>query len=284
MKEYKSKFPVRRIDSHKGDYGHVLIVAGSVGFTGAAYLASQTSILSGSGLVTLAIPESLNQIMAVKLTEVMTLPLSETKEKTLSLDATDKIIEFSEKINACAIGPGLSRNKETGKLAKALLKKIDKPVVLDADGINALEGDPEILKARKGLTVITPHPGEMARLLKTTSENVQKDRENVAKNLSVKYNVVTILKGYKTVVANPGGEVYVNNTGNSGMSTAGMGDVLTGIVASFIGQGIDPYSASVLAVYLHGKAGDIVANEKGQFGLIATDVMNKLPYVLKDEI
>jgi len=283
-KSHIKKLPKRRKESHKGDFGHVLVVAGSQGMTGAAYLTSQAALLSGSGLVTLSIPESLNAIMEGKLTEVMTLPLPETGDMSLGIRAAGPIVKFSEKADAVAIGPGLSRNKETARLILTLLTEIKKPVIIDADGINALEGKQDVLKRRKGITVLTPHPGEMARLIGKGVDEVQKKREKVAKSVSVQYNCVTILKGYHTVVAGENGEVYVNETGNSGMSTAGMGDVLTGMIASFVGQGVNPFSASVVSVYFHGKAGDIVAREKGQFSLIASDVLGTLPKVFKDSI
>ena len=284
VKKHISKIPKRHVDSHKGDYGHVFVIAGSRGMTGAAFLTSQAAILSGSGLVTLAIPESLNPIMEVKLTEVMTLALPETKDASLSNTAGKSILDFAESVNVIAIGPGLSKNKDTQTLVRELVEKIKKPIVLDADGINALAGHPEILKKRKGVTVLTPHPGEMARFIDEDISYIQKNREKVAKNISVEYNCVTILKGYRTIVANPDGEIYVNRTGNSGMSTAGVGDILTGLVASLIGQGIDPYSASILSAYFHGKAGDLAALEKGQFSLIASDLLLKLPQVFRDAV
>ncbi len=277
------KMPLRsKKDSHKGDYGHVFVLAGSLGMTGAAYLCSEAALVSGSGLVTLGIPKSLNDIMEVKLTEVMTLSLDETPEKTLSVKAKNDILAFASKSNVCAIGPGLSVNKSTKELIKKILPSIDKPVVIDADGLNALESNVDILKKRKAPTVVTPHVGEMKRLMGKVKKDAKNFKENVAKEFSLKYNVVVVLKGHKTVVAAPNGALFVNNTGNSGMSTAGCGDVLTGMIASFIGQGIDPYGASVLAVYMHGKSGDIVAKEKGQFSLIATDLISTLPRVFKE--
>lgn len=284
VKKHISKIPKRQKDSHKGDYGHVFVIAGSQGLTGAAYLVSQSALRSGSGLVTLAIPKTLNPIMEIKLTEAMTLPLQETKDVSLSLKSKDRILDFVQHIDVVAMGPGLSRNSETQELVIELLEKIEKPVVLDADGLNALEGKAGVLKKRKDLTVITPHPGEMARLTGKDSSYIQKNREKVAKSFSLQYNCVSILKGFRTVVANPQGNVYINETGNTGMSTAGVGDVLTGIVASLIGQGIDTYSASVIGVYFHGKAGDLAVKDKGAFSLIASDLLAKLPLVFKDEI
>ena len=281
VKRHISQVPPRRENTHKGDFGHVLVVAGSRGMTGAASLASRAALLAGSGLVTCGVPESLNAIMEVKLTEAMTLALPETKEATLALKAAEKIVKFSEKADAVALGPGVSRQKDTQKLIRGLLLKIKKPLVLDADGIVALSDNPNILKRRAQPTVLTPHPGEMSRLTGKSVRAVQGGRKKLAEAFAKKYNTVLVLKGYRTVIASPKGDVYVNKTGNSGMGTAGVGDVLTGIIASFIGQGIIPYSASVLGVYLHGLAGDIAAKEKGQFSLIASDLLAKLPQAIK---
>jgi len=284
VKKHISKIRKRQADTHKGDFGHVFVVAGSVGMTGAAYLSSQAALLSGSGLVTLGIPESLNAIMEVKLTEAMTLPLPETKEQSLSLKARGKIIEFSKETDVLVIGPGLSRHKDTTRLVKTLLKSINRPVVLDADGIIAVADSLDILKRRKSPTVLTPHPGEFSRLVKRDIRSIQEDRAKIASSFAKKYKVILVLKGHRTLVVDPRGEIYVNKTGNSGMSTAGVGDILTGMIASFIGQGVDAKSASVIGVYIHGKAGDIAAKDKGQFSMIASDMLNKLPQALKGTI
>ncbi|MDD4202742.1 MAG: NAD(P)H-hydrate dehydratase [Candidatus Omnitrophica bacterium] len=282
MKEHIQNIKKRGLDTHKGDFGHVFVVAGSVGMTGAAYLTSQTALLCGSGLVTLGIPESLNDIMEIKLTEVMTLPLEQTVSRTLSLKAEKRIMDFSEKVNVCALGPGLSTNKKTLTLIRKIVPKLKVPLVLDADGLNAISTNVGLLKKRKAATVITPHLGEMARLTGKSVKRIENFKENVAKEFAMKYNVVVVLKGYNTVIADTNGQTFINTTGNSGMSTAGTGDVLTGIIASLIGQGIHPYSAAVLGVYMHGKAGDLVAKEKGQFSLIATDILKALPRIFKD--
>ncbi len=276
VKEHIGKIQERKADSHKGDYGRVLVVAGSPGMTGAAYLCAQGALKSGSGLVTTGIPESLNQIMEIKLTEVMTLPLLETPAGYLSVRAQDKILEFAKKCNVVALGPGIGEEDEPQILTKGLLKAIDKPLVLDADGINALGGDLTILKERKARSVLTPHPGEMARLTGKSIEDVQADREGAAKVLAEQTGAVVCLKGHKTVVASPDGKVYTNDTGNSGMATGGSGDVLTGMITSFIGQGIDDYSAAISAVYIHGLAGDIAAERKGTFSMSAVDILSSL--------
>lgn len=282
VKQHISKIPRRKPDTHKGDFGHVFIVAGSKGMTGAAFLASHAAMLSGSGLVTCGIPKSLNFILEIKLTEAMTLALPEIKEGALSVSAGKGILEFSKKVNAVAIGPGLSRYRETQKLVRDLLKKLQKPVVLDADGIVALANNLSLLKKRKAPTILTPHPGEMSRLSGKDVRAIQSNREKAASDFAKKHGVVLALKGYRTVVADPKGSTYVNKTGNSGMSSGGVGDVLTGMIASFVGQGINPYSAAVLGVYLHGMAGDIAAKEKGQFSLIASDLLDTLPRVIKN--
>jgi NAD(P)H-hydrate epimerase len=277
IKKYLKKIPKRPEESNKGDYGKVFIIAGSVGMTGAAYLCSQGALKAGSGLVTCGIPKSLNQIMEIKLTEAMTLPLPETKNHSLSLKAKDEILNFSKKCDSVAIGPGLGQNKETQKLVKELITKIKSPIVLDADGINALNGNMQILKTRKQKTVITPHPGEMSHLIKKDIKYIQSNRKNIAKKIAKETAAVVCLKGHKTVVASPNGKIYINTTGNSGMASGGVGDVLTGIITSFIGQGMDCFSASVVSVYIHGLAGDIATTKKGQFSMIASDIIEYLP-------
>jgi len=270
------RLPKRRNSTHKGDYGHVLVLAGSRGLTGAAYLTSQAALLSGSGLVTLGIPESLNAVMARKLTEVMTLPLPETREATLSPLAYSKIAKFIKRVDAVAIGPGLSRNAGTVKLVQRLTKGLRKQFVLDADGINAFIGKKNLLK-KAARAVITPHPGELGGLLGKKTSEIQKNRLILAKTFANEYNKILVLKGNKTVVAQPDGKCYINTTGNPGMASGGTGDVLTGIIVSLIGQGIELFRAASLGVYVHGLAGDLAVKEKGQISLIATDLLKKLP-------
>jgi len=277
------KIKRRNKDTHKGDYGHLLIVAGSLGMTGAAYLCSEAALLSGAGLITLGIPKSLNPIMERKLTEVMTLPLPETKDQTISKSAYKQIVGFSKKCDCLAIGPGLSQNKDTQILICSLIRDLKMPMVIDADGLNALSENRKILKARnKRLeTIITPHPGEMARLFDRSSKFVQKNKKIVAKKFASEYNVTTVLKGCKTVVASPANDAYINITGNPGMASAGCGDVLTGILASFLASGMDSFKAARLAVYIHGLSGDIAAKEKGEISLRATDLLKFLPKAFK---
>jgi len=270
----------RKTDSHKNDYGHILVLAGSEGLTGAACLSSMAALRSGAGVVTLGIPKSLNSIMEAKTTEVMTKPLSETSQKSLSLLAKKEILKLIPKIDCIALGPGLSVNAQTKKLVRELVAGIKKPMVVDADGLNALVGNLKIFK--KGLDrIFTPHPGELARLLGVSSQAIQKNRKNIAISFAKKYNTVIVLKGNNTVVASYDGKTYVNKTGNSGMATAGSGDVLTGIVAAFLAQGLSCFDAAKYAVYAHGLSGDIAAKNKTQLGLIATDILDSIPAAIK---
>ena len=274
-------FPRKSADAHKGDFGHVLVIAGSAGYTGAPYLTSQAAALSGSGLVTLAIGKSLYPIMAEKLTEVMVRPFFETKDYSLSLLAEKDIAAFAEKCDVLAIGPGISQNKETQGLVRNLMDRLDKPIVLDADGINACVGHTDAIKKAKAKLVLTPHAGEMGRLIGKDASEVETARKDVALKFASEYNTVLVLKGRNTIVAAPGGDIYVNETGNVGMATGGTGDVLTGMIASFIGQGCAPFTAAVLGVHFHGLAGDMAVKDKGVLSLIATDLLNKLPEALK---
>lgn len=274
-------FPKRSAGAHKGDFGHALVIAGSTGYTGAAYLASQAAIVSGSGLVTLAIPENIYAILAAKLTEVMVRPFAGTRDGSLALRSEGDLLRFAGKCNSFAIGPGLSQDKETARLVRSLVARIEGPIVLDADGINAFSGCIDELRSHKSPLILTPHPGELSKLTGKSVDEIQKNRKDIALSLAGEYNIVLVLKGHDTVVADPLGQLYVNNTGNPGMASGGVGDVLTGIIAAFLAQGIDSFKAAALGVYFHGLAGDLALKEKGLLSLIATDLLNKLPEVLK---
>jgi hydroxyethylthiazole kinase-like uncharacterized protein yjeF len=276
----------RSPDAHKGEFGHIFILAGSSRFSGAAVLCSTAAMRSGAGLVTLGVPKSLNNAaIKIKLKEVMTLPLPETKDATLSLSGFKKIKDFAKDIDVLVVGPGLSKNKSTQGLVRKVLSKIDKPVVVDADGLNALAGHLNLLQA-SGLRpqaekVLTPHPGEMARLLGISISKVQANRNEIAKRFAKDYKVTVVLKGHGTVVADYKGNLYKNRTGNPGMATAGSGDVLTGMTGAFLGQGLDAFNAAKYAVYLHGLAGDLAVKEKSQISLIASDIIDKIPEAIK---
>ncbi len=271
----------RKKNTHKGSYGHLLIIAGSVGMTGAACLASEAALRSGCGMVTLGLPESLNIAVEKKLTEVITKPLPETKQKTLSKKALSEIIALLKNKDATVIGPGLSQHKQTKELILRLLPKLNIPTVLDADALNSLVNKVSIVKKAKAPVVMTPHPGEMARLINIKTEYIQKNRKAVALDFAKRYNVTLVLKGHNTVVAHPDHKAYVNKTGNPGMATAGSGDVLCGIIGSFLAQGASPYEAAKQGVYLHGLAGDLAARKIGEVSLIAGDILKKIPAATK---
>lgn len=274
----------RKQDSHKGDYGHLFVIAGSLGMTGAAYLCCEAALLSGAGLITLAIPKSLNSIMERKLTEAMTLPLPETKEGSLSKAAYGRIKAFSKKCDCIVMGPGLSQNRQTQGLIRSLISGIKMPMVIDADGLNALAGHLCILRntqyARRD-TIITPHPGEMARLTKSRLSFINNNKKDVAKKFATEYNVTTVLKGHRTIVATPHKRLYINSSGNPGMASAGCGDVLTGIIGAFLACGMEPFKAARLGVYIHGLSGDIAAKHKGEVSLRAADLLEFLPQAFK---
>ncbi len=275
--------PPRPLSSHKGSYGRVLVVAGSTGMTGAAALASEAALRAGTGLVTLAIPKHLNPILEGLLPEVMTLPLSETDAGSLAVSATSAILEFSEKTKSIlAIGPGLSQHPETVSFVHHLIREnrehgLDLRMVIDADGLNALTHDRETLSLLNSEVVLTPHPGEMARLTNTAVPALEKDRIRTVQQFASEHGVTLVFKGAPTVTGTPTGNLWVNSTGNPGMATGGMGDVLTGTIAGLMAQGISSESAAALGVYLHGLAGDIAAETAGMHGLIASDVLKAVP-------
>lgn len=280
-KEFSKILKKRNKNTHKGDYGHLFIIGGSVGLTGAVCLAGMSSLRSGCGMVTVGIPESLNEIVEVKLTEVMSLPLSESPIGYISEKAVDKAIGFiEEKADAIVIGPGLSLNPETKKFVKKLLPLIDKKLLIDADALKIISEDLSIFEKLKVKPVLTPHPGEMKFLTGIETSEIQKNREKVAVEFSKKYKAVVVLKGHRTVVADRE-NVYVNLTGNPGMATAGSGDVLSGIIGSFLAQGLDEFESAKYGVLIHGLAGDFAEKEKGETSLIASDIIEKLPYVFK---
>jgi len=282
----------RNLKAHKGDFGHLFILAGSARFSGAAVLCAEAALRSGSGLVTLGIPKNLNSaIIKIKPKEVMTLPLPETKEGTLSLAAYKKIKDFSQSADVIVVGPGLGQNKSSQGLIRKLISKIDKPTVIDADGLNALIGHLDILRKPQTAClsgrqanrkpILTPHPGEMARLLGISISKVQTKRKEIAQKFAKDYKATVVLKGHNTVVADYKGNLYINKTGNPGMATAGSGDVLTGMIAAFLDQGLEDFSAAKYAVYLHGLAGDLAAKEKTQISLIASDIIDMIPVAIK---
>lgn len=264
-------------DAHKGTFGRVFILAGSAGMTGAAALCSLAAARSGAGLVTLGTPESLNDIMEAKITEVMTLALPETPQRSFSIKALEKALEFSSRCDAAAIGPGLSRQDETRDFIRQFVAACPVPMVIDADGLNALAEKPEILAGLKVPAIITPHPGEMARLLSTDAGAVQEDRVGAVREAAKRFKCTALLKGARTMIAAPEGSLWINPTGNPGMATGGSGDVLTGIIAAFLARGMEPWEAAAAGAYIHGLAGDLAAAAKGEISLIASDLLDFLP-------
>ena len=271
----------RRPDTHKGTTGHVLVIAGSPGKTGAAAMTAMSAMRVGAGLVTLGIARSLNAIAEMQVLEAMTAPLPETVSGILGAGAEKVILELSAGKKCVALGPGLGQADETRQLLLEILPKIKIPIVIDADGINNLSGNVEILKDCHGPLVLTPHPGEMARLTATSVAAVQTDRIACARNFATEFQVHLVLKGARTIVAHPDGHVFINPTGNSGMASGGMGDILTGIIAGLIAQGYQPDEAARLGTYMHGAAADSLADNMAPFGYLASEVMNAIPTQLK---
>ena len=273
----RSILPRRDPAGHKGDFGKLLCVCGSVGYTGAPVFASRAAVRTGAGLVFLAVPEQAWPVVAVKSEEAMPFPLPETAEGRLSLLAEEPIRQRAASCDAVLIGCGLGRGRQTDALVRKLLD-IDRPLVLDADGLNALDGCPEQLQRRTAPTVLTPHEGEFLRL----GGDLSRGREAAAAAFSRKYGVYLVLKGHRTLVADPEGRLAVNETGNSGMAKGGSGDVLAGMIVSLLGQGCGAFDACCAAVWLHGRAGDRAAADKGERGMTPTDLLEQIPYAMKN--
>jgi NAD(P)H-hydrate epimerase len=262
----------RSADSHKGDFGRVLVIAGSRGKTGAAYLAALGALRSGAGLVTVATPASCLPIVASLAPEFMTEPLEDTSDGQVAAAAVERVLEFEQDVIAC--GPGLGRGASVKEFVRTLLDRSEVPLVLDADALTVLAEDPGRLVGREERRVIiTPHPGEMARLIGSSSDEVQANRIEVAMDFATTHHVYVVLKGHRTVIATPEGRVFINPTGNAGMATAGTGDVLTGMIAAWLGQLLDAEAACRLAVFLHGAAGDRAEASEGEVSMIASDVL-----------
>jgi ADP-dependent NAD(P)H-hydrate dehydratase / NAD(P)H-hydrate epimerase len=271
----------RKRDAHKGDFGHALIIAGSPGKAGAAVMAAKAALRTGPGLVSVATPNGLVPIIQAQVSEAMCIPADESIEGTLGIGSENTLLAATETMDAVAIGPGLSTHFETAQVVRHLIQRITVPLVIDADGLNALVEDRDLLLKAKAPVIVTPHPGEMGRLLGISSAEVQQDRINIATHFAQQYRVTVILKGAGTVVALANGEVFVNSTGNPGMATGGTGDVLTGMIAGFLAQGIPVVQAACLSVYLHGLAGDMAAKDKGESSLIAGDVIEHIAAAIK---
>jgi ADP-dependent NAD(P)H-hydrate dehydratase / NAD(P)H-hydrate epimerase len=267
----------RAADTHKGTYGHVLAVGGSPGKTGAVALASLAALRTGAGLVSLALPQVLNAAMETKLTEVMTIPLPESEPGVLGVEAGKRLMEWLEGKSALIVGPGMGTHPETVRCVQEILRQVRIPTVLDADGLNAFATDPDRIRDTQAPLVLTPHPGELARLRHATTAAIQADRLAAAEETARSCKAVVVLKGAHTVIAEPEGTLYINVTGNPGMATAGSGDVLSGIIGALLGQGYTPSMAARIAVYTHGLAGDLAAAGLGERSLMAGDLIDTLP-------
>ncbi len=282
--EMRQLLPDRLFGSHKGTYGHLLVLAGSEGKTGAATLTSEGGLRAGAGLVTLGVAASLNDILEAKLTEAMTLPLPEARgTRALGREARQPILEFLEEKTTLALGPGLGTHPETQELVRHLVHNLPQPMVVDADGINCIALDTSCLPAQ-GPRILTPHPGEMARLVGSSPREVQADRLRLAREAAARFQVILVLKGAQTLVAAPDGRVSLNPTGNPALASGGTGDVLTGLIGGYLAQGLNPWDAARLGVYLHGLAADYFAGLHGPRSMIAGDLIEVYPEAIAEFI
>lgn len=274
-------FRKRKKDTHKGSYGHLLVIAGSLGKTGAAALAGRAALRTGAGLVTVATAQSVLAIVARSMAELMTEPLEETPAKTIAREALPRALKLAVGKSAVLVGPGLSTDPSTAGFVAGFLPAVKVPAVVDADGLNIIAEDPDILRRLRAPAVLTPHPGEFARLAGRSVAEVLERRLELVPEFAVKHGVTVVLKGHRTLVAAPDGRVFVNPTGNPGMATGGTGDVLAGIIAAQTVQEKDMLGAVLSAVYVHGLAGDIAADRLGEKALTAGDVIRYLPSAAK---
>lgn len=275
-------FKPRKRDAHKGDYGRAFIVGGSTGLTGAVVLTANAALRVGAGLVTVGVPATLHDIFEIKLTEAMSVPLSDYGDGTLDVGAVRKILEFAEDCNCVAIGPGLSKTRGTVQVIAEVLSKLECPCVVDADGLNCLAHNLDVLNQCEAPVILTPHPGEMSRLTELSISEIQENRLDISRQFAAEKKVILVLKGSRTVIASPDGTVYINPTGTPGMATGGSGDVLTGTIAGLIAQGVDAFVSALAGVYICGKAGEAVVSEKGEYGMVAGDIVERIPSVVKD--
>jgi len=271
------KLPLRPVDGHKGTFGHVLLLAGSEGKTGAAALAARGAARGGTGLVTIACPAGLNDILELKCTEAMTAAVADTPERALAVAAEDAVLGLAAERDVVGIGPGVGRSHETVSLMRALAKRIERPLVIDADALFAISQEPQVLAGREAPTVLTPHPGEAALLLGCQPAEVNRDRVAAARSLADTTGAVVLLKGAASVVASPDGRLIVNPTGGPALAAGGTGDVLLGLVAAYMAQGVPPLEAAGLAAWVHGDAADRLSAADGQAGIFATEIADAIP-------
>ncbi len=282
MRSVTEMFPKRYDNSHKGDYGKIMIVGGAVGMAGAIALSAKAALRCGAGLITAAVPASINNIIQQKIDEVMTLPLPEEGGR-ISRTAAERLAKRANSCDAVLLGPGLGRSESTIEFVKDFLPRLTVPTVLDADGLYALSKNKEILKECRAKFIMTPHSREMEYLTGIPTEDIEKKRFSVSSEYAVKNGVTLILKGHHSIITAPDGDITVNTSGNSGMAGAGSGDVLSGIIVSLLARGLDPYSAAVSGAYLHGRAGDLAAKEYGKDYMCAGDIINSISHILPVE-
>jgi len=274
--------PVRPRTGHKGTFGHALIVAGSEGKTGAAALAARAALRGGAGLVSLACPAGLNDILEPLCLEAMTIPVADTAARSFAASAEEKLLALAHERSVIALGPGLGPEPETASLVRALARRCERPLILDADGLNALGDQPELLRARSAPSVLTPHPGEAARLLSVSPSEINADRLRCARELAARSGATVVLKGAPTVTAQPDGAAVVNTSGGPALAVGGTGDVLTGLVAALLAQGVTAEDSAALGAFVHGCAGDRIAARNGPAGLLASDLVDELPAALRE--
>lgn len=290
IKHVKNNIIKRSNNTHKGSYGKIGIIAGSKGMSGSVCMSSLSSLRTGTGLVFTIVPSSISNIISIKLTECIIKDINDNNNGYFSYSHINEILNIIDDLDCIALGPGIGTNDSTIKVVKEIINNYKKPIILDADGLNCISKNLNIFTNRKAPTIITPHPKEFKNLLENSNINSfdnlnsNNNRIKYSCQFSKQYNVITLLKGYKTIIANTDGKFFINSTGNPGMATAGSGDVLTGIITSLVGQKIDCFKAACCGAYLHGYAGDLTANEKGQYGMIATDIIENIPYAIKNII
>jgi NAD(P)H-hydrate epimerase len=272
-----SLLPARPAAGHKGSFGHALIVAGSEGKTGAAALAAEGAARAGVGLVTIACPAGLNDILEIKCTEAMTAPVADTPERAFASSAAESILALAATRDALGIGPGIGCSEETQALVLALTKRLELPLVVDADGLVPFAREPDWLREREAPTVLTPHPGEAARLLGIEADEINRDRPAAARELAMRFGSIVVLKGAASVIAAPDGRIAINPTGGPALATGGTGDVLLGMVAGLLAQGLDAFEAAALAVFVHGAAADRLAQRAGAVGHLAGEIAREIP-------
>ncbi len=272
-KDISNMLPSRRPDSNKRTFGYAQIIAGSEGMSGAAILAGRAALRSGAGLIYMCIPEKISNVLENKLLEPVKIIIPSSGGEKFDNKSIKRILEISNKADGVALGPGIGASENTFEMVLDIICKIKKPLILDADGLNAVSRNPGILKKRKFPTIITPHPGEMARLCKTTVDEIQKNRIKSASDFSAEYNVITVLKGARTVIADTDGSVYINSTGNTSLAKGGSGDVLTGLMVGLLVQGLSPINSALTGVYIHGMAGDIACESMNERFILPSDII-----------